>query len=124
MSRQKSSSKNFTVDLELTRSVDEGFTSRRRNGQPHAISISIANASSMQRKSRLDPGRKIQEISETDIRFVRVRPPLGNDVAHRFVKIENSILDGSGGSHTPESLGSTVDRSNAICGIAVCIAFG
>jgi hypothetical protein len=69
----------------------------------------------MQRKGRLDPGRKIQEISETDVRFLRVRSPLGNGVAHRFVEIKNSILDGSGGSHTPESLGSTVDRSNAVC---------
>src|ERR1700728_3389903 len=123
MPRHQFASEHLAENLELARTVHERLTARRRYRQPNAISISIADTSSVQCEDRLDSGSKIQKISETYLGFLRVRAPLGNRLTNRFVEIQNSILDGSRRGNTPEALGSAVDRRDPICRIPVGITF-
>src|ERR1700730_1751353 len=122
MAGSKPLPKNFAENLQLAGSVNERFTTLSRGGQPHAVSIPIRNAFSVQRKSWSDPGSKIEQIPHTDFRFVRVSTPFCDRIANRIIKIQDPILNRGSSRNAPKTLCAAKDGDDPIALVPIYIA--
>jgi hypothetical protein len=119
MTPEQFSSKHLGKNLELTWAVHERLPRTLNRRSPDAIAITVTNRFAMQGKGRLDSSGKIQQIPNSDIRFVRLVLPFPNGVFHRFIQIQDSVLFCRNRRNAPKALGAAENRSDSIRSIAV-----
>jgi hypothetical protein len=68
----------------------------------------------VQSKDRLDSSRKMQQISNSYICFVRPALPFRDSIFHGFIQVQDSVLFGSNRCGAPEALRAAKDRGYSI----------
>ncbi len=101
-------------NLEPARPVNEGAARLRDDRQTDRERVAVARIVVVQKKSRIEPARKIEQLPDRHARLARVVAPGRDCVGHAFVEAQQPFLRGGERREIPERLRAAVDFTRAM----------
>ena len=113
----------FTENLEMTRSIDEGGAGGSDSGHGQGHRIAIGDSITVETGGALHSVGQIQELADRYLRFSRVAFPFCDGIRDAIIQLEQPLARGDKSGYSPKAFRSAEDWPGAISLSTVRVMF-